>query len=40
MRVFSMAVFIDILSCGKTLWSELDQTDSLKRTVVNGYETF
>jgi hypothetical protein len=35
-----MAFIIDILSCGKTLWSELGQTESLKRTVANGYEPF
>jgi hypothetical protein len=33
-----MALFIDILSCGKTLWSEMGQTESLKRTVTNRCE--
>jgi len=35
-----MALFIDILSCGKTLWSEQGQTDSSKRTNTNRYEPF
>jgi hypothetical protein len=40
MMVLSMAVFIDILSCGKTPWSELGQTESFKRDITNRYESF